>query len=438
MSNGVIVAPTGSGKSLAIADIAHRLEGKVLVFQPRKELLIQNYEKYVSYGNPASVYSASLNKKEIGDVTFATIGSVVSEPEKFKDFKYCIIDECHEVPPRDTSMYQQFLSKIDARILGLTATPIRLKQYNFPEKHSKLNMLDRMRPRVFSHYVHITQIQELVERGYFAKTEYQHIDFDRSQLKINTTGADFTEESMTLALKKQGTNDRIIEAIGHLLNRGRKHIVVFTPTVAEAQYIAYHGGGKVVHANTKKKDRKKILDDFKEGKIPFVTNVGILSLGFNFPALDTIIMARPTMSLAVHYQAIGRAVRPHPNKDKALILDFVGNYKKFGRVEDLEIREGDHGWGVYSKGVLLTNRDIAADDNQYKEKKKPNKPLAETTMDFGKHSGKKLKDVPVDYLHWAWKNVESKSWTKNVINYIKEKQLFDKEERLTEKQAVKN
>ena len=269
-ANGVIVAPTGSGKSLCIADIANRLEGKVLVFQPRKELLIQNYEKYISYGNPASVYSASLNRKEIGDVTFATIGSLIDnkkdalrEPDKFKEFNYCIIDECHEVPPQDTSMYQKVLSQIGVPVLGLTATPIRLKQYNFPEKHSKLNMLDRMRPRVFSHYVHITQIQELVKRGYFAKTEYQNVDFDRSQLKINTTGADFTEESMTLALKEQGTNDRIVEAVRYLRQNGRKHIVVFTPTVAEAQYIAYHGGGKVVHANTKKKDRKNILDKFK-------------------------------------------------------------------------------------------------------------------------------------------------------------------------------
>jgi len=212
-SNGVIVAPTGAGKSLIIADVANRLNGNVLVFQPRKELLVQNYEKYVSYGNPASIYSASLNKKDIGQVTFATIGSVVNEPDKFKQFDYCIVDECHLLPPRDTSMYQQFLSKIDVKVLGLTATPIRLKQYNFPDKHSKLNMLDRMRPRVFSHYVHITQIQEMVEKGYFAKTEYQSVSFDRTQLKINSTGADFTEESMSLALQEQGTNDKIVEAI---------------------------------------------------------------------------------------------------------------------------------------------------------------------------------------------------------------------------------
>jgi DNA repair protein RadD len=294
-----------------------------------------------------------------------------------------------------------------------------------------------MRPRAFTNYIHITQIQELVERGYFAKTEYKETSFDRSQLKINSTGADFTEDSMSLALKEQGTNDRVVEAIGKLRKQGRKHIIVFTPSVAEAQYIAHQGGGRAVHAQTSKKDRDRILGDFKAGKIPFVTNVGILGIGFDFPALDTILIARPTMSLAMYYQWLGRGVRPHPDKDHCLIVDFVGNIKKFGRVEDLEVREGDHGWGIYSKGALLTNRDIAVDSSHYTEKKKSSKPLAETTLDFGKHSGKKLKNVPKDYLHWVWKNVDSKSWTSNVIRYIKEQGMFDKDERLADKPGRK-
>ena len=144
------------------------------------------------------------------------------------------------------------------------------------------------------------------------------------------------------------------------------------------------------------------------------------------------------MSLAMCYQWIGRGVRPHPDKEKCLIIDFVGNYKKFGRVEDLEIRQGDHGWGVYSNGLLLTNRDIAIDSNYFKEKSKPNKPLKEMTVGFGKHSSKKLKDIPEDYLHWIWKNIESKQWTKHVLDYIKENNMFDKQERLIDKQkAVK-
>lgn len=437
-SSGVIVAPTGAGKSIIIADIANRLEGNTLVFQPRKELLVQNYEKYVSYGNIAYVYSASLNKKEVGKVTFATIGSVIDgsgnikEPEKFKHFKYCLIDECHLLPPRESSLYQQFLSQLGLKVLGLTATPIRTKQYNFPYRHSKLNMLDRMRPRAFGRYVHITQIQELVKRGYFAKTEYQQVSFDRSKLEINSTGGDFTEESMTFALQEQNTNDKVIESIKHLLKAGRKHIAVFTPSVAEAQYIATKGKGRVVHANTKKKERDEILRQFKSGEIPFVANVGILGIGFDFPALDTILIARPTMSLAVFYQMVGRGVRPHYDKDKCLIIDFVGNIDKFGKVEDLEIRQGDHGWGIYANGVLLTNRDIADESKKYTERK-VKKDKGEIELRFGKHKGKKIKEIPEDYLWWAWKNVDSRSWTQDLLNYIKETKKFLKEDRLADK-----
>lgn len=90
--NGLLVLPTGAGKSLVIADIAHRLDGNVLVFQPSKEILEQNYAKLKSYGvEDCSIYSASFNSKEIDRITFATIGSVKSHMEDFNHFRYIIV-----------------------------------------------------------------------------------------------------------------------------------------------------------------------------------------------------------------------------------------------------------------------------------------------------------------------------------------------------------
>lgn len=406
-SNSIIVIPTGGGKSLVVANIAKQLDGNTIVFQPSKELLEQNFEKYVSYGEYATIYSASKGIKKVSKVTFATIGSVVKKPELFKDFKYCIIDECHKVSPDKSSMYSTFLNELNIKILGLTATPIRLKSYNYPVPHSKLGMLNRQRPRTFSKYIHITQIKELVEKNFFAPTKYVSIDFDKSTLRVNSTGADFTEISISKALSEQGINDKIIHYAKEAIKKGRKHILIFTPLVADAEYIASQLNGHYVCGKTKKKERELILNAFKSGEIKVIANVGVLQIGFDFPALDTIILGRPTMSLALYYQMIGRGVRPFSSKEYCLILDLVGNFDTFGRVEDLEIKN-KNGWGVYSGNRLLTNVDMSEGGEI----------VDEVVMPFGKFKGEPLPSIPNHYLKWVYKNVEKKPYNKEVFDYI--------------------
>lgn len=167
--NGILVLPTGSGKSLIIADIASKLGGCTLVFQPSKEILEQNFQKLCSYGVlDCSIYSASFNSKKINRITFATIGSVRNHPELFQHFKYIIIDECHGVNPSE-GMYKTFLSMLKCKVLGLTATPYRLYSNMFG---SELRFITRTRPRVFSEVVYYEQIDTLLYRGYLAKLEY--------------------------------------------------------------------------------------------------------------------------------------------------------------------------------------------------------------------------------------------------------------------------
>jgi superfamily II DNA or RNA helicase len=124
--HGLIVAPTGSGKSLLIADIVERLDGETVVFQPSREILKQNAAKLAAYGREPAVFSASLGRREVGQVTLATIGSVVRHPEAFKGVRYVLIDECHGVNAKG-GMFKTFLDAVSgARFLGLTATPYRL------------------------------------------------------------------------------------------------------------------------------------------------------------------------------------------------------------------------------------------------------------------------------------------------------------------------
>lgn len=149
----ILVAATGAGKSLVIADIAHKLDEPILILQPSKELLEQNYEKLLSYDNTLDIgiYSASKNRKEVRKFTYATIQSIYRKPELFAHFKYVIIDECHQVNPKKLGgMYATFLNAIGCRnVCGLTATPYRLQQKYFKENGqmfytSHLKMLTRI------------------------------------------------------------------------------------------------------------------------------------------------------------------------------------------------------------------------------------------------------------------------------------------------------
>ena len=87
-----------------------------------------------------------------------------------------------------------------------------------------------------------------------------------------------------------------------------------------------------------------------------MANVGVLTVGFDYPELECVVVARPTRSLTLYYQMMGRAVRPHPNKESAWIIDMCGNYDIFGRMEDMNLVEfRDNLWTVVSRGRKLTN-----------------------------------------------------------------------------------
>ena len=145
MKPSIIVAPTAFGKSIVIAAIAKELGEKLLVLQPSKELLEQNYDKFVALGGTASIYSASAGSKEMGRVTYATIGSIINIAQEFKQMGVTkiIIDECDRFPRNKSGQLRRFVDGMKAtHILGLTATPLKL-QSNLGDTgpYSKLVML---------------------------------------------------------------------------------------------------------------------------------------------------------------------------------------------------------------------------------------------------------------------------------------------------------
>lgn len=354
--NGIIVLPTGAGKSLVIANIAYRLDAPVLIFQPSKEILEQNYEKLCSYGvMDVGIFSASFGRKEVRKITFATIGSVKSHKDYFRLFRYVIIDECHGVNA-EAGMYKDFIETIQCKVLGLTATPYRLYSSRF--YGSMLRFITRTNPRIFNELLYAVQVRTLLNRGYLAPMNYYQLNVvDTSRLKVNSTGADFTDASVRRYYREIKFNDSLENIVRRLLVAGRTSILVFTRFIDEATHLAraFSDCAAVVSSDTSKGDREAILRAFKQKQIKVVANVGVLTTGFDFPELATVVLARPTMSLALYYQMCGRAIRPFPNK-VSWVVDLCGNYKRFGRVDDLELRQTKPGiWAVFSGAKQLTN-----------------------------------------------------------------------------------
>lgn len=361
--NAIMVLPTGSGKSLIIADIASRLEGHTLVFQPSKEILEQNFKKLCSYGIlDCSIYSASFNSKEINRITFATIGSVKSHPELFTHFKNIIVDECHLVNPK-AGMYKDFFEIVNCKILGLTATPYRLSSNR--DFGSMLKFITRTKPHVFYEVIYHVQVSTLLDMGYLANLNYYSmnpIGWNEQNLRVNSTGADYTDKSVVREYERIDFYSYLVNIIQRLMNpkQGgkRKGILVFTRFLKEAERLTMSVPGcAIVSGDTPKSTREMILNQFKSGTIPVVANVGVLTTGFDYPELDTIVLARPTMSLALYYQMVGRAIRPHLSKECGWIIDLAGNVKRFGEVKDLKLVDpsGRGLWQVNSRGRQLTN-----------------------------------------------------------------------------------
>lgn len=356
--NYLMVLPTGAGKSLIIADIAARLNEPLLVFQPNKEILEQNFAKLQTYGIfDAGCYSASVKRKDINRITFATIGSVYNHMEDFKHFKYILIDECHLVNPTE-GMYADFFAAAERRIIGLTATPYRLCS---TMNGSMLKFLTRTRPRVFSDVIYYCQVSELLARGFLTKLKYYDLTkIELVNVRRNSTGADFDEASLSKEFERVDLYGYLISMVRRLLapksGIPRRGILVFTRFVKEAEMLTNEiPCSAVVSGTTPKKERERILADFKSGKIKVVANCGVLTTGFDYQELDTIVLCRPTMSLALYYQMVGRVIRPYPGKE-GWVVDLCGNIKTFGRVEDLRIEQPERGkWMVKTNGKQLTN-----------------------------------------------------------------------------------
>lgn len=426
----IVVAPTGYGKALLVANIAKLADAPIVLLHSSKELLKQNVKTYKSYGLNPSVYSASLKMNEIGDVIFATIGSIKKEVQALKTVgvKYIVVDEAHNGSKRGSQL-DKFLKELKVdNLLGLTATPVSLSS---TMSGSMLKMMNRDRTNLFTSIHHIVPIQELVAQGYWTPIEYREIKIDDSKLKLNTTGAEFTKESVLQNYIYNNLEKLIVDEVDKLETEGIKSIVVYAPSVQEAIDLSKKiKGSRCIYGDMKAIDRDANLDDFKAQKYNVLVNCQILQIGYDNPNLEAIIMATPTNSVGLYYQIVGRLVRILEGKLKGIVVDMSTNVKRFGKIEDFTFENNTYtkGWAMFSNDKLLTNYPLGDFRTPTREtlmlahnRELKKEVVGSSNFSFGKYKGKSVEEVYKEnkgYLVWIISQTDF-NWNGEAGIYLK-------------------
>lgn len=333
---------TGAGKSLICAEIARILMGlsgkKVLCLCPSSELVEQNAEKFSLTGEPYSVYSASIGKSLRHDVVFATEGTFKSVAEEHGGrFSCVILDEAHRITPTIKKIISDMRSKNpNIRIVGMTATPYRLGDGYIYELDNAGREVEEAKNPYFKKLVYCVGGEYLVERGYLTKPiigKTGAAGYDTGKLSLNSRNS-FNPSDLDEVFVGQGrkTAEIVADVVGQAGSRSSRGVMFFAATVKHAEEImeslpSYNSA--MVTGETPKKERKKIISDYKDQKIKYLVNVSVLTTGFDAPHTDLVAVLRASESAGLLSQIYGRGLRLFNGKDECYILDYAGNVENF-------------------------------------------------------------------------------------------------------------
>ncbi|MDP2560195.1 DEAD/DEAH box helicase [Psychrobium sp. 1_MG-2023] len=344
--SAVIVLPTGSGKSLVIAELARLARHKILVLAHVKELVEQNHAKYQSYELTAGIFSAGLKQKNLNhQVTFGSVQSVAPNLEQFNDFfSLVIIDECHRIGLSNNeqdqqNQYQQIITHLTKtnpklKVLGLTATPYRMGLGWIYQDH--YHGFSRNEQAVFKQCIYEMPLSLMIKQGYLTKPSLvdaaiAHYDF--SSLCAQPSGELAEREVNTLLTKYPRVTQAIVEQIVQLAG-GRQGVMIFAATTKHAQeiidYLAQYLPDKphsfgLILGTTPHEQRDDLIKRFKRKELKFLVNVAVLTTGFDAPHVDFIALLRPTQSVSLFQQIVGRGLRLAPDKNDCLIIDYANS-----------------------------------------------------------------------------------------------------------------
>ena len=341
--NPVIAMPTGTGKSVVIASFLETIyrdfpDQKVMVLTHVKELILQNYAKLKALwpSAPAGIFSSGLKRKDTThSIIFGGIASVADQAKMFGRVHLLIIDEAHLVSPKEETMYGKLIAELKIanpllKVIGLTATPWRLGQGKITE--------DGIFTDICFDITSLGAFNRLIQEGYLSPLIPINTELLLDVTGVHKVGGDFNASQLQFAIDRDNiTQTALIETMRH--GYDRNHWLIFASGIEHAENINtmlnYMGVScRVVHSKMPEKLRDANIADWIAGKYKAVVNNGILTTGIDFPALDLIVMLRPTMSTVLWVQMLGRGTRPFPGKENCMVLDFAGNTRRLGPIND--------------------------------------------------------------------------------------------------------
>lgn len=349
--NPLVVMPTGTGKSVVIAGFVREAvesypETRILMLTHVKELIAQNFQALIRMwpGAPAGIYSAGLSRRDIGaQILFAGIQSIHKHAARVQRCDIVIIDEAHLLGRTDTGMYRAFLNELNnvnaglLKIVGFTATPYRLDS----------GMLHEGKDRLFTDIAYEVPVLRMIQEGYLSPVIPKQTTTQLDVSGVGTRGGEFIAGQLEAAVDREDvTRAAVGEIVKH--GEGRGSWLVFCSGVSHARHvrdaIREHGiSAETVTGDTPAGERDGILAAYKAGRLRCVTNANVLTTGFDAPGTDLVALLRPTKSVGLYVQMVGRGTRLAPGKDDCLVLDFAGNTMRHGPIDTVDGRKKEKG-----------------------------------------------------------------------------------------------
>jgi len=323
----ILQAPCGSGKTVMAAELIRRAvedAKQVLFIAHRRELVRQCSDKLHRFGVDHGIIMAGFQKRLAPDVQVASI-QTLGRRLKSKRLDppradLIIFDECHHAA---SASYMAVLEKYpNARVVGLTATPIRSDGVGLGGSN------------LFQDIISTPSIVELIELGHLVPIEYYAPS--KPDLKgLRILAGDYSPGQLEKRMDKVQLIGDIVENFSRICPD--RQAVVFSTGVGHSKHIRdqfLEAGILTEHldAKTPKKERDDILERLKTGETQIVTNCMVLTEGWDCPPVSCCILARPTKSLGLYLQMAGRILRPTEGKTNAILIDHAGAIDRHGFV----------------------------------------------------------------------------------------------------------